>query len=241
MSHVGNFWSDAEKAPLVVLTDFDFTVTQVDVGDLITESLAPPSAATRARCAAGEAGSRVYWLDSMARVAQAEGEALADTAAIDPSFPSFAAWCQSLAIPLAVVSDGFWFYINRILGREGLTTLPVFCNEMPEPGRLQWPNANPACDHCGCCKAGVVRRVQATGARVIYCGDGSSDIFAAGYADWIFAKGTLATYLAAHDTPYFPLTSFAEVQQTLATNLAAFAAGTAPGRAQLGPHRRCRF
>ena len=35
------FWPRALGAPLVLLTDFDFTISQVDVGDLICETLAP--------------------------------------------------------------------------------------------------------------------------------------------------------------------------------------------------------
>lgn len=240
-THIGDFWEEIAGAPLVVLTDFDFTITEVDVGDLVSFTLAPPSEQTRRRFQAKEIGSRLQWLDSMARADQAAGEALADTVAIDPSFVGFARWCESERIPLAVVSDGFWFYIRRILEREGLGHLPVFCNEMVAPGQLAFPHGNPACDFCGCCKALVARQVRDAGAHIAYAGDGVSDLYATGFADWVFAKGRLARHMREQGSPFYPLESFGGVQAVLAGNLEAFRQGTAPQRSTVKPDPICRF
>lgn len=237
----GSFFGGAAKAPLAVLTDFDFTISQVDVGDLVVESLCPPAPGTRAAVQAGQAGSRAWWLDSMARVDLAAAEALADTVAIDPHFPAFVSWCESESIPLAVVSDGFGFYIHRILTRNGLGHLPVFCNEMAAPGSLHFPHGNSACDRCGCCKAGVVRRVRSASEHVVYVGDGTSDVYASAYADWVFAKSFLARYLLQHQAPFFPFDTFRDVQTRLQGALGAFRSGEAPGRVSLTPHAHCRF
>lgn len=237
----GTFWSGAARAPLIVLTDFDFTITQVDVGDLVVETLSPPSAATVAAVRAGEAGSRVWWLDSMANVDLAAAEALADTVEIDPHFPAFVHWCEQESIPLAVVSDGFGFYIHRILTRHGLGHLPVFCNEMAGRGSLHFPHGNPACDRCGCCKAGVSRRLRAAGQRVVYIGDGTSDVYASAFADWVFAKGYLARYLQQAGTPYFHFDTFRDVASRLQSGLSAYRSGEAPGRITLPTHDHCRF
>lgn len=239
MSRTGSFWSGAAGAPLIVLSDFDFTISQVDVGDLVVDTLAPPSAEERQRLEAG--GSRLFWLDTIVRVDMAEAAALADSVAIDPDFPAFAAFCRAEGIPLAVVSDGFWFYISRILAREGLGDLPVFCNEMPGQGRLEFPHGNPVCDRCACCKAAVARRVRESGARIVYVGDGTSDMYASAFADWVFAKGSLARFLTEQGTPFFPFDSFAEVFRRLAADLDGFRAGTAPGRVVLAPSLHCRF
>lgn len=235
------FWSAALGAPLVILTDFDYTITQVDVGDLVVETLAPPSALTVQRFAQGEIGTRLYWLDSMNRVHQAEGEQVADTVAIDPYFPAFTAWAAAQGLPLAVVSDGFTFYIQRVLGREGLDHLPVFANVMQAFGDLAFPHGNPVCDKCGCCKAAVARRLKEGGAHIVYLGDGVSDLYAAGFADWVFAKGRLARYLEEHGAPYYPLDSFADPLRVLSADLEAFKTGQAPRRSSLGPNPLCRF
>lgn len=235
------FWNRALGAPLVILTDFDYTISVVDVGDLICDTLAPYPLPLLERYARGEAGTRELWMASFARVDRDEAAALADQVAIDPGFHAFAAWAEREGIPLAVVSDGFTLYIDRILGREGLGHLPVFANRYVERGRLEWPNANPACDRCGCCKAGVVRRLKEAGARVVYIGDGYSDIYGASFADWVFAKSSLARYLERHGSPYFPLTGFADALAVLQQHLPRFRDGTMERRSTLRPHAQCRF
>ena len=241
MSRIGSFWSGALAAPLVVLSDFDYTISQVDVGDLIVETLCPPSQEVRERSQRGEFGSRTWWLDSMARADMAEALALASPVAIDPQFSAFATWCQAEGIPLAVVSDGFGYYIERILNREGLGHLPVFCNEMPGPGHLEWPHGNPVCDRCGVCKAGVSRRLREAGVKVVYIGDGTSDMYASAFADWVFAKDRLARHLSENGSPFFPFASFADVAAVMKAELSRFRDGSAPGRATLPASPHCRF
>ncbi|MFZ5814785.1 MAG: MtnX-like HAD-IB family phosphatase [Bacillota bacterium] len=235
------FWRRALGAPLVVITDFDGTISQLDVGDLIWERLTPPSPETLRRLEAGEVGSRIAYLDSTVRVNPAEGEALADTVAIDPHFAAFAAWTEAAGVPLAVLSDGFTFYIDRILKREGLDHLPVLANEWVAPGQLAWPHGNPACDFCGCCKALVTRRLRQSGARIIYLGDGTSDLFAAAFADWVFARGRLARFMEENGSPYFPLDSFATPLALLQRERDRFRQGSMEGRVTLPPHPQCRF
>jgi len=235
------FWPRALGAPLVLLTDFDFTITQVDVGDLICETLAPYPPAVLLRFARGEVGTRTLWLESFAKVDREEAGALADRVAIDPGFPAFVAWAEAEGIPLAVVSDGFTLYIDRILQREGLGHLPVFANRYVDRGALEWPFANPACDHCGCCKAAVARRLKESGAHVVYLGDGMSDFYAAGFADWVFAKHGLARYMAEAGAPFFPFSGFTQALEVLRANLDRFRDGTMERRNTLRPHPRCRF
>lgn len=241
MEQIAAFWRTVAASDLVVLTDFDFTISQVDVGALITERLAPPPAQTFARLAAGQIGSRLFWLDSIAHVDLAAAHNLADTVQIDPGFPGFVRWCEDEGIPLSVVSDGFTLYIDRLLGRAGLSHLPVFANQMPEPGRLIFPHSNPVCDRCGCCKARIVRRARDHGARIIYAGDGSSDLYAASFADWVFAKGDLAEHLTQQGSPFYPLESFSQMHVTIQKGLHAFRSGAAPRHTTLKPNPLCTF
>lgn len=238
---IEGFWARALGAPLVVLTDFDFTISQVDVGDLICETLAPYPPGPLARFARGEIGIRPLWMESFARVEASEAAALADQVASDPGFPAFAAWAGTEGIPLAVVSDGFTLYIDRILGREGLGHLPVFANRYVAKGELEWPHGNPACDHCGCCKAAVARRLKESGSHIVYVGDGMTDLYASAFADWVFAKAGLACYMREQGAPFFPFTGFADALSVLRENLDRFRNGTMAPRNTLRPHPRCRF
>jgi len=240
-NRLDQFWAEAAGAPLVMLTDFDFTITTVDVGDLITFDHCPPEDEVLDRFQRGEIGTRLYWLNSMAKVDLARAIQLADSVSIDPGFPRFAAYCRERGIPIAVVSDGFTFYIDQVLRREGLDWLPVFANARGANGALQFPFGNPACDRCACCKAGVARRLRQNGARIIYFGDGISDLYAAGHADWVFAKGRLARFMKENGSPYFPLDSFTAAMQVLLPNLERFASGAMEHRSTLTVHANCRF
>lgn len=238
---IENFWAAVRTAPFVILTDFDFTISDEDVGDLIALTLAPPSAETRRRFAIREIGTRGWWLDSMIRIEQTEGERLADQVGIDPGFAPFADWCAEQGIPLAVVSDGFSFYIDRILARHGVRPLPIFSNRFVATGSLEFPHGNPECDLCGCCKAGIARRVRDGGGNLLYLGDGVSDRYAVAFSDWVFAKGSLAERMEGWGAPYFPLTDWASVQRLVANGLTQFRDGSHPGRAGLEPDPICRF
>ncbi len=240
-STIEGFWSDAAKASLIVLTDFDFTISLQDVGDRVCEELELYRPETLRQFARKEIGSRLLWLDSMARADRNRAQAIADTVGVDPLFPAFADWCREQALPIAVVSDGFSFYIRRILEREGLDWLPVFSNEIVGSGALRFPYANPACDFCACCKAAIARRARTLGTRVIYVGDGVSDLYAVGFADWVFAKGRLASHLRQQGSPYYRFDSFASVHRTLREHLDRFRAGHAPRHNQANPDPRCRF
>lgn len=212
-------------APLVVLTDFDATISLVDVGDRMVEELAPlpPDALEN-----GPITPRQFWELTVPRLAtrQTELAALIDSVSIDPTFIDFVRFCEQEAIPIAVVSDGWRFYVEPILERYGLSHLTVYCNEMQPDGTLIWPNGNPACDRCGCCKPTIVRGTKAQGSRVVYIGDGTSDFYAAVYADWVFARSTLERHARSQGSPCFSFPDFKYVQATLAANLEAFRDGT---------------
>lgn len=235
------FWQAVETAPFVILTDFDYTISDEDVGDLIAETLAPPAAETRRRFGRREIGTRGYWLDSMVRVEREAAERLADQVGIDPDFAPFADWCAEQGIPLAVVSDGFSFYIDRVLKRHGVRPLPVFANRFVTTGSLEFPHGNPQCDLCGCCKASIARRVKEAKAHVLYLGDGVSDRYAVAFADWVFAKGSLADRMTEWGAPFFPLADWSAVRRTVAAGLAEFRAGSHPGKAGLTADPICRF
>jgi 2-hydroxy-3-keto-5-methylthiopentenyl-1-phosphate phosphatase len=228
-------------APLVIMTDFDATITAVDIGDQVIDRLAPLAPDAVRRLASGNLTPRQIWEETIPRALRQPDAlaALAGSAAIDPAFPAFVQWCRAAAIPLAVVSDGFRFYIEPILERCGLSGLTVFCNET-RGSDLQWPNGNPYCDHCGCCKAQIVRRARAAGSRVIYVGDGTSDFYAACQADWVFARATLERYVREQGSPYFPFPGFAYVREVIARHLEAFRAGTMADRVHLRTEL-CRF
>ena len=68
---------------------------------------------------------------------------------------------------------------------------------------------------------------QVAGRQVVFIGDGESDRYAAGYADVVFAKESLAQFCLERGWPFEPWATFAEIHRWLDERLEAFAADPA--------------
>src|SRR5689334_2518864 len=101
-----------------IFSDFDGTISQVDVTDLVLTQLAHPSwREVEQEWSRGQIGSRECLERQMALVNASAKElnALVDSVAVDPHFASFHRWVKRLELPFFVVSDGFDLIIRRVL------------------------------------------------------------------------------------------------------------------------------
>ncbi len=107
---------------------------------------------------------------------------------------------EQAGLPFYIVSDGIDLYIEYLLRRYGLNDIPFFSNQgRIEDSRisLEFSSDNEDCERCGTCKG--VRMVRVldkleTRPKVVFIGDGLSDICALPHADLIFARGDLLEY-----------------------------------------------
>jgi len=111
---------------------------------------------------------------------------------IDPIFPAFLAYCQERNFPVIILSDGYSFYIEYLLQREGIE-LPHFANRLLFAPQLdiETPYSSSCCDLCGVCKLELLQKMKKPGQTTVYIGDGYSDFCPAESADIVFAKNTL--------------------------------------------------
>ena len=140
---------------------------------------------------------------------------LIDEHAVDPAFPALARGLQSAGAEVQIASDGFGFYISRMLAAADLSDLPVDSNRLDlrqDAIVLEFPQESAGCGHCGMCKALPVRRAKARGRRAVYVGDGYSDRCAVTEADVVFAKDSLAAHCRANGIPYHAFETLADVQ-----------------------------
>jgi 2,3-diketo-5-methylthio-1-phosphopentane phosphatase len=154
-----------------------------------------------------------------------ELDALIDSVPIDPAFPAFCRFTGKRGIPLYVLSEGFDYWIERILKRAGVNG-PVrngthmFSSALRLEGRRlipSFPHSAEPCEHgCATCKAALLQRLGKGKYPVIFVGDGLSDRFAVDEADVVFAKRQLLAYCREHGKACHPFDSFAEVQQAVA-------------------------
>ena len=207
-----------------MLVDFDGTACSSDVAELLLTVFGDPSwPGYDDAVDAGEIGLRdaIQAQDALLRATGDELIAYAvDRCPLDPTFPSFVDWLTANGIPLALVSDGFGFYIRPILEAAGLGGLTVFSNEQVwdadgRPGGMRFVNGHEVCVGCGTCKMNAVLRYRGTHGPVGFIGDGQSDRYGAIYADMTFAKGELVDHCLRDGVPFVPWNDFDDVRRSL--------------------------
>ena len=211
---------------LIIFCDFDGTISLRDVGNRLFHHFSDGRSDEQVgRWRADEIDYRQCLEQEaalMRPIAESELFEFIDGFAIDPSFPSFAAFCRRENLPLYILSDGLDIYITRLLERNGLRDLPVRANHgQLVGGRLQisWPHHDPACTACGNCKGIQMRRLRRPGGTAVFIGDGKSDLCALPEADLLLAKGFLADYCRHHGLSFVPFASFADVATTVKDRL----------------------
>jgi len=225
----------------IVFCDFDGTITEVDVTDVILTQLAHPSwQQVEDAWVRGLIGSRECLERQMALVDASDDElhSVIDAIALDPHFPEFYRFVSKRNLPFYVVSDGFDYVIRRVLKRAGINGSlrngsHLFSSGIRREGRrllISFPHGDPPCQHgCATCKPRVMRRlVRQLGHRpkpVIFIGDGLSDRFAVEEADLVFAKRRLLSYCREKNIFCHPFETFADVEALMAERLESHRSG----------------
>ena len=222
-----------EGAPVSFLVDYDGTISRFDVGDALMARFVEDKSILAEKDLAyyeGRVGSRELMLWDLSVLPQ-DAEALRDASGSlphDETFATFVEACRRWRAEIEVVSDGFGFHVEPNLARLGLADLPVATNETRLDGgepRMSFPYGHPRCFVCGTCKRERVRVHQSARGAVVYVGDGTSDRYAAAYADVVFAKDELARLCAAEGWSCLAWESFADVTDWLES---AFSDGRLP-------------
>lgn len=196
-----------ERNSIAVLCDFDGTITIGGVLDLLYKEFAgPPCWDLVQGWIRGEVTTPQELQGCFASMKATRGqmEALLDTVRIDPSFPEFVQFCRRQGYPLAILSDGLEWYIRHILGRYGILHLPIYANEitfLPEGYQISTPWYDPLTPRRGVSKPSIIARYQGTGSKVVFVGDGLSDIEAVSVADQVYARDELLEYCREKGIP----------------------------------------
>lgn len=238
-------------AQLAIITDFDGTLMEQDVGVAIERKLGllrqPQVQEATDRFRRKEIGS-YEWIQvafPLLDGRQAEVDEVLEQVELREGARAFLHFCERERLPVTILSDGMHYYIEQIVQRQGIRVAGFIGNPITYGAdgefRFGLQNDNPACKWCGCCKANVVKKLKEQGALIIYIGDGSSDYYGSGFADWVFARSSLARYLQQEGAPYYPYATFDDVLDVVAPQLALFRAGTAPRRLGERKPTICRF
>lgn len=184
----------------IVCCDFDGTITENDNIIRIMKQFAPSEwtkmkdAVLSKELSIKEGVGRMFRLLTSDQKEAIQSFILEDTE-IREGFEQFVAYAKKVDIPFYVISGGMDFFVYPIL--EGILDKEhIYCNHASfheEQIQIEWPHA---CDSdcqngCGCCKPSIMRKLTCENEFIIMIGDSVTDIEAAKYADFTFARDYL--------------------------------------------------
>jgi 2-hydroxy-3-keto-5-methylthiopentenyl-1-phosphate phosphatase len=218
--------SGGNTRAVLILCDFDGTVTERDTNSFLAEQFAPSAyREVEHKLASRELTLReVLGAELGAMTAGQEAIVAAAVSAIPfrAGFRQFVDHVRARGDRLIVLSAGFRQLIEPMLEHAGFGgELTLVANDVqftPDGGVVTWRDL-PVCDLCGEeCKRGDVTRLRADhpGREVVYIGDGFSDRCGAEHADRIFARASLAAYLDDLGVMYEHFDDFHSITQSLA-------------------------
>lgn len=189
----------ASSSDYVVLCDFDGTICTANTMDFLYRKFAACGMKFAERWERGEISTAEEMRATFATIdaSREEMERALSTLEIDEVFPHFLTFCRQRGYDVAVVSDGLEWYIEFILGRHGISDLPIYANCIHfENGdfRFDFPWFHEDTPLRGVSKPRIVTTFKRQGKNVIYIGDGISDADAIHEADLVYARGWLAEH-----------------------------------------------
>lgn len=224
-----------EGAEWAVFADFDGTLADHDTIDLLVETFLGREYARTLlrRLAAGEMTVRAVIDEEFTRLhlsPAAIAEFLTARVRLDPRLPDLLALARERGVPFAILSSGVDALILPLLRAGGCPDVELICNALEAREtdgrwnlRVLWRDDS---DN-GHDKAAALRRAQAAGRRVIYLGDGITDLDCAHVADVVFAKRHLARYCRERGLAHHALPDCGAVVQFLRRATAAAPAAVA--------------
>lgn len=211
------------KKKTLVICDFDGTVSTVDIGNKFMNRFTGNKwNDVDRKFVTGEMGSREAYIRGIPDFRGTRQESLAyclETERIDPWFADFYLFCREKGFDLVIASDGFDFYIKAVLSKYDLSDIVFFSNHavFKNGGKLSmtFPHASEDCGKCGTCKNTVLQSRRDAYDRIIYVGDGSSDVCPSQKADLVFAKRVLYEKCLENGTACIRFDNFRDVQEYL--------------------------
>jgi 2,3-diketo-5-methylthio-1-phosphopentane phosphatase len=203
-----------------IFVDFDGTISQTDVGEAMFLRF-------------GNLAKSKVWIDewlnqkinsaelwkllcsSVENFNEKEFDFFLDEIKIDPAFKKFVGYCETEGFELRVLSDGFDYYIHKILRREGLDHLEVYSNQLTLDKEKKliplFPFTDEECSQCANCKRNHILNFSSEDDYSFYIGDGNTDICPVQFCDFIFAKNSLLRFCEINRITYFPYSTFTDV------------------------------
>jgi len=205
------------EGKILVQCDFDGTVTEEDISFFILDSFADGNW-RQLLAQYREKEISVGCFNTTAFTMVKEDRATLDSFVkerfeLRPGFSELIEYCRKKGLRFVIVSNGLDFYIRTILETIGLADIEVYAASARfgadgVEARYLGPEGNELQDGF---KEEYIRHFLNQGYRIVYIGNGDSDIPSAGLADHVFATGQLLDYYKAKSLDCTPFTDFSDV------------------------------
>ncbi len=203
-----------------IFLDFDGTITKNDVGEKIFRTFLDEAVADKIveDLLADKISARECWeslCESTSGIDKSKFDEFINLQEVEPSLHRFIKYSEKKGFKVFVLSDGFDYYIEKILRRENLQHLKYLSNtlEITDNGKLipEFPFFSADCRSSANCKRNHILENSSDEDFTVFIGDGISDNDAIQYVDFIFAKDDLLKYCELQRITYFPFKNFDDV------------------------------
>jgi len=207
-----------------IFLDFDGTITKNDVGEEIFKKFLDKDVVNEIveDLLSERISSRECWeklCDAAPSIQKNDLDDFILSQEVEPTLHRFIEFCGKNNLELFVLSDGFDYYISKILSRENLNHLKVYSNKLTlnNNGKLlpSFPYYNADCQSTANCKRNHIIENSGDEDYTVFIGDGNSDKDPIQYVDFIFAKDDLLKFCEAKRITYFPFKNFDDVIERL--------------------------
>ena len=211
------------KKRFKIFIDFDGTITVSDVGEAIFRQFGNLEKVNNIikDLLADEISAKDSWTklcNSVEGINKKELDDFIDHMEIDPTFVGFVNFCKENGIDHYILSDGFDYYLDRILTRENLNGVKYFANTLQiSDGKLlpSFPYLDFGFMTSANCKRNHIINYSGDEDYTVFVGDGNSDKYTIQYCDFIFAKNDLLKFCERERISYLPFNNFDDVKQTM--------------------------
>ena len=205
----------------LVQCDFDGTVTEEDTSFFLLDAFAQGDwrrllrEYKEHRISVGEFNTKAFAMVKADKPTLLE--ALKGEVKVRAGFHELVNYCRKKGLRLVIVSNGLDFYIKAVLKELGLENIEVHAAQAvfhPEGMEVHYvgPDGKRLDDGV---KEAYIESFLKLGYRVIYIGNGDSDVAPAKYAHHIFATGELLAYCRENNLNYKPFENFMDVVKDL--------------------------
>ncbi len=214
---------NSTAAKTLVQCDFDNTIAAFDVSFMLLDAFAdgdwrPILQEYREhRIPVGVFSQRTFAMIKVDKATMLDYLFADDRVSIRPGFKELLDLCSKKGFKFVIVSNGLTFYIDAVLNSIGVTGIPVFAAQTefsPDGLKITYinPDGQQVVDKF---KQSYVEWHLSEGYRVVYIGDGYSDIAPASLTDHVFARDDLLSHFREHNLKCTPFDDLSDVVKGL--------------------------